>query len=234
VTDLVVVAPLTDWTCVACGGTDSYLFLEHDQPHCLACADLGHLVFLPAGNAALSRRARKASTLSAVVIRFNRARKRYERQGLLVEEQAVEVAEEQCLADADVRARRRERDRERRAVEDVDFQARFAAEILRLFPGCPPPRAEAIAGHAGLRGSRRVGRSAAGRALDETAVTLAVVASIRHEDTEYDALLMSGVEREAARDRVRADIDRVLDAWRAGTMWHGDAQRVGSGRDTQG
>ena len=29
----------------------------------------------------------------------------------------------------------------------------------------------------------------------------------------YDSLLMSGVPREDARDRIRADIDRVLDAW---------------------
>jgi hypothetical protein len=42
---------------------------------------------------------------------------------------------------------------------------------------------------------------------------LAVVASVRHEDTEYDALLMSGVPRDEARDRIRPDIDRVLDAW---------------------
>jgi hypothetical protein len=58
-----------------------------------------------------------------------------------------------------------------------------------------------------------VGRSAAGRSLDEKAVTLAVVASVRHEDTEYDSLLMSGVPREEARDRIRPGIDRVLNAW---------------------
>jgi len=45
-------------------------------------------------------------------------------------------------------------------------------------------------------------------------VTLAVIASIRHEDTEYDALLMSGVARADARDRVRAAVDEALEAWR--------------------
>jgi hypothetical protein len=64
-----------------------------------------------------------------------------------------------------------------------------------------------------VRGSGRVGRSAAGRALDEQAITRAVVASVRHEDTDYDALLMSGVPRDAARDRIRAAIDRVLATW---------------------
>jgi hypothetical protein len=71
---------------------------------------------------------------------------RYERRGLLVEEPALEQAEQQCLA-------------------------------------------------------------------DEEAITLAVVASVRHEDTEYDALLMSGVSREDARDRIRAAVDRILTAW---------------------
>lgn len=212
--DLVVVIPLNDWTCATCHGTGDMLVLEDGAPTCLSCADLDHLVFLPAGDAALTRRAKKASGLSAVVVRFNRRRKRYERQGLLVEEAALDLAETQCLADEEVRARRRERDRERRADEDLELQARTAAEIRRLFPGCPAERAAAIARHTGVRGSGRVGRSAAGRALDETAVRAAVIASVRHEDTEYDALLMSGVPRAAARDRIRADVDRVLARWR--------------------
>jgi hypothetical protein len=213
--DLVVVVPLKDWTCTGCRGTGELLILEDERPTCLACADMDHLVFLPAGDAALTRRAKKASGLSAVVVRLNRRRKRYERQGLLVEEAALEHAEEQCLADEDARARRRERDRERRAGEDLEFQARTAREIRRMFPGCPPDRAEAVARHTGTRGSGRVGRSAAGRALDETAVRAAVVASVRHEDTDYDALLMSGVPRATAREQIRADLDHVLARWRA-------------------
>jgi hypothetical protein len=46
-------------------------------------------------------------------------------------------------------------------------------------------------------------------------VTLAVVAAVRHTDTNYDQLLMSGVPRPVARDRVRSDIEAVLDAWRS-------------------
>jgi hypothetical protein len=213
--DLVVIFPLNDWKCGICGDTGPFLIMEGDGPICLTCADLDHLVFLPAGDAALTRRAKQASGLSAVVVRFSRARKRYERQGTLVEEAALELAEEKCLADAEVRARRRERDRERRAHHDVEFQGRLAEAIRRIFPGCPAARAEAIARHAGLRGSGRVGRSAAARALDADAVTLAVVASVRHEDTGYDALLMSGMDREDARRAVRPEIDRVLDDWRS-------------------
>jgi hypothetical protein len=217
VPDLVVVLPAKDWICAECGGTGDFLMMEAGEPLCLTCADMDHLIFLPAGDAALTRRAKKASTLSAVVVRWNRARKRYERQGTLVEEPALTQAEEQCLADEELRMRRRERDRERRAHEDTEFAARMAGEIARLFPGCPPERATAIARHTSLRGSGRVGRSAAGRSLDEKAITLAVVASVRHEDTGYDSLLMSGVPRETARDKVAPSIDRVLAAWAAAT-----------------
>jgi len=211
---LVVIEPVRPWSCAECVGTGEFLRMDDAGPLCLSCADLDHLVFLPAGDAALTRRAAKASGLSAVVVRWSRTRKRYERQGVLVEVQALAIAEQQCLSDEDARMRRRGRDRERRASEDERFQSRLAEEIRRLFPGCPPERATAIGRHAGLRGSGRVGRSAAGRALDEDAITLAVVASIRHQDTGYDALLMSGMSRDAARDRVRAAIGRVLGAWR--------------------
>jgi len=211
--DLVVIEPLNQWTCTGCGGSGSLLLMEAGGPLCMACADLDHLVFLPAGDATLSRRAKKASRLAAVVVRFSRSRKRYERQGILVEEAALEQAEAQCLADEDARARRRERDRQRRADQDVVLETRLAEAVLFLFPGCPAERAEAIARHAAVRGSGRVGRSAAGRALDEQAVMLAVVASVRHQDTGYDELLMSGLAREVAREQVRSDIDRVLATW---------------------
>jgi hypothetical protein len=56
--ELVVIAPLKDWTCTACGGTGGLLIMDAPGPLCLACADLDHLVFLPAGDAALTRRAK--------------------------------------------------------------------------------------------------------------------------------------------------------------------------------
>jgi hypothetical protein len=211
--DLVVVQPVRDWTCAECKGTGDLLIMDDAGPLCLACADMDHLVFLPSGEAALTRRAKKASGLSAVVVRWSRTRKRYERQGLLVEDAALEQAEQQCLADSDARMRRRERDQERRAAADVELQAAMTGEIKRLFPRCPVSRAEAIARHTSLRGSGRVGRSAAGRSLDEEALTLAVVASVRHEDTDYDSLLMSGVSRAEARDLIRPAVDRLLASW---------------------
>ena len=95
----------------------------------------------------------------------------------------------------------------------------MAATIVSLFPGCPPERAQSIARHTSIRGSGRVGRSEAGRALEPAALEpaaleLAVAAAARHEDTPYDELLMSGVERELARAQVRDEVARVLDGWR--------------------
>lgn len=192
------------------------MIVEFNAPVCLDCADLGHLVFLRRGDTALTRRAREGSGLWAVVVRHNRRRTRYERQGLLVEEAALVRAEAACLADAEARARRRARDAARRAARDAEVTAALEAEILRLFPGCPGERAERIAAHASAKGSGRVGRTAAGRALDPGAVTAAVRAAVRHVDTDYDALLMAGVPRHQARARIAPAIETVLRSWRAG------------------
>jgi hypothetical protein len=213
--DLVVIDALNDWICTTCAQPGDLMVMEDGGPLCLACADLDHLLYLPRGDTALTRRARKSSTLSAVVVRFSRARKRYERQGVLVEPAALQAAEEACLADEEARARRRVRDEERRATADSEFEAAFARTILELFPGCPPERATEISAHAGHRGSGRVGRSAAGGNREAEAVTLAVVAAVRHVDTAYDDLLMAGVDRGEARARVQPDVERLLQRWRA-------------------
>jgi hypothetical protein len=212
--DLVVISALRDWACTACGEGGDLLIMDGPGPLCLGCADLDHLVFLAAGDAALTRRAKKASGLSAVVVRFSRSRGRYERQGVLVEEPALEQAEQECLADEDARRRRCLREEARRSEQDIEFQAAFATAIGELFPGCPPERAREIAGHAGARRSGRVGRSAAGRALAPEAVTLAVVASVRHLDTPYDRLLMAGLSRGDARRQVADAVSAVIDSWR--------------------
>lgn len=84
--DLVVIQPLqSDWTCHRCGGTGDLLMMENPGPACLRCVGLDDLEFLPAGDALLSRRAKAKSARCAVVVRFSRSRRRYEREGLLVE-----------------------------------------------------------------------------------------------------------------------------------------------------
>ncbi len=51
------------------------------------CAGLDEWVFLPSGNAQLTRQVKRECLRYFVVLKFSHARKRYERQGLLVEEQ---------------------------------------------------------------------------------------------------------------------------------------------------
>jgi hypothetical protein len=88
--DLVVVQPLNrEWKCHRCSGTGDLLIMENSGPACLRCVHLDDLEFLPAGDALLSRRVKAKSTRWAIVVRFSRSRRRYERQGLLVEPQAV-------------------------------------------------------------------------------------------------------------------------------------------------
>ena len=209
-----------DSKCADCGMellAHAFLFMEGERPLCLTCADLDHLVYLHRGDTALTRRARKQSALSAVVLRFSRARKRYERQGVLVEEAALERAEQECLADANKRSAQRERAEIYREKQDEVLATRMANSIRQMFPGCPPAEAELIAAHTSARGSGRVGRSAAGQALDEEALRAAVVASVRHRHTDYDRLLMQGWDRMDARDAVREEIGRVLETWGVGT-----------------
>jgi len=209
----------SDATCDECGedlGRRAWITLNRTKGAlCLACADMDHLVFLPAGDAALTRRSRKHSSLVAVVLRWSRARKRYERQGLLVEEAALAQAEQECLADEEVRARQRERAAERRAELDHEYVERFAARVRELFPSCPAGREVEIAEHACLKYSGRVGRSAAAKRLEEDTVRIAVVAHIRHAETNYDQLLGRGVERHEARAMVADAVDQVLARWRA-------------------
>lgn len=204
--------------CGECGedlGSGAWIALAGEKGAlCLSCADLDHLVFLQPGDAALTRRARKASVLSAVVLKWSRARKRYERQGILVEAEALQSAEEACLSDSEARARRRVRESERREELDRQFVERFAARVRELFPHCPSDRESAIAEHACRKFSGRVGRSAAAKELDESAVRLAVAAHVRHVETQYDTMLAKGWDRRDARDRVRADVEEILLKWR--------------------
>lgn len=69
--ELVVIEPLNrDWTCHRCAGSGGLLVTEPAGPACLACAGLAGLEFLPAGDAAVSRRAKQASRTYAVVVRW--------------------------------------------------------------------------------------------------------------------------------------------------------------------
>ena len=209
-----------DSKCDECGeelGRHAWITLQEDKGAvCLTCADLDHLAWLPSGDAALTRRARKHSRLSAVVLKWSRARKRYERQGLLVEDEAVERAEEECEADADKREEMCARAAVRRAELDREYIAKFVSRVGEVYPHCPRRRWKIIAEHACRKYSGRVGRCAAAKQLDETAVRLAVAAHVRHVETNYDDLLVKCIERDKARRRVQAEVDDVLAKWEFG------------------
>jgi hypothetical protein len=100
--ELVVIQPLKDdWKCHRCDSGEGLLMMEKPGPVCLRCAGLGDLEFLPAGDALLTRRAKAKSARHAVVVRFSRQRRRYERQGLLVEPRALEEAQRELQREQD-------------------------------------------------------------------------------------------------------------------------------------
>jgi len=115
--------------CDECGedlGHDAWIVLKKEKgAACLTCADLDHLVFLPSGDTALTRRSRKHSPLSPMVLKWSRARKRYERQGLLAENDTLEEAEQDCKADAAQREIRRAQAGLRRAELDKEYIKRL-------------------------------------------------------------------------------------------------------------
>jgi hypothetical protein len=214
--DIVVFIVRRDTKCAECGdeiGPGRWIRLENDKALCLDCADLGHLEYLPSGNTALTRRATKHSPLRVVVVQWAYARKRYERQGILVTAGALLRAEEECLADEESRARQRERAAARREFEDREYESTVAETLKTQFPGCPPDEAARIAAWTCRKHSSRVGRSAAAKELDPQALRLAVIAHIRHEHTRYDELLMQYGDRQQAREMVRSEIEKRLAVW---------------------
>jgi hypothetical protein len=225
--EIVVFSVVRETQCTGCGAElwkGSLLRLEGEKALCMGCADLDRLEFLPAGEPAVTRRASKYSTLRAVVVCWSRTRKRYERQGVLVEADALRRAEEESLADAEARARRQARAAERRQVEDHGYVTAFAGAVREQYPGCPATEASAIAQHACRRYSGRVGRTAAAKEFSPEAIRLAVIAHIRHAHTNYDELLARCADRETARERVWGRVSAILDGW----------QRPGGPKKTSG
>jgi hypothetical protein len=214
--EIVVFSVVKDTVCTECGEElwkGRLLRLENDKALCMACADLDRLEFLPSGDAAVTRRASAYSTLRAVVVRWSRARKRYERQGILAEPEAVRRAEEQSMADEALRASRQARAALRRAIDDQEFVAAFAREIRLHYPSCPVGEANQIAEHACEKHSGRVGRTSAAKEFSPEAIRLAVVAHVRHIHTNYDELLARYADRQSAREEIRDQVLAMLDNW---------------------
>jgi hypothetical protein len=214
--EIVVFSIINPSVCSECGAEltkGRFLKMEKENPLCLECADLDHLVYLQRGDVALTRRSRKYSNLSAVVVRFSRSRHRYERQGLLVESEALIRAEKECEGDAADRKISRERAVVVRERADKEYIVQFSKQIRTQYPSCPAQEAEAIADHACQKYSGRVGRSSAAKAFDAEAIELAVKAHVRHKHTHYDQFLSNGWERTEARSAVADKVDQVMREW---------------------
>ena len=93
--ELVVFQISKDSQCSVCQqelSKSSLLFMEIGKPLCLKCAGLDHLSFLSSGDASVTLKAKQYSSLVAMVVKFSSTRKRYERQGILIEQTALQRA----------------------------------------------------------------------------------------------------------------------------------------------
>lgn len=102
--ELVVFRIVKNSQCAQCKkelSKGSFLFMEASQPFCLCCANLSELEYLPSGNAKLTRRVKKDSMKFTVVVEFNHSRKRYERQGILVDKETLRKVQQELIIEDD-------------------------------------------------------------------------------------------------------------------------------------
>jgi len=131
--------------------------------------------------------------------------------------EAIERAEIGCLSDARGAGSPQGAGPSKTSRRGRALGCRACRRDPHTIPGLPCRPGRGDRASCATRGSGRIGRSAAGRALDPDAVSLAVAASVRHVDTDYDELLMSGVDRETGRQQVRERVEDVLSGWCATT-----------------
>lgn len=182
--------------CDNCGGIHKPIVSTNGGGFCLDCAGLGHLVYLPAGDAALTRRTTKTARLTIAV---GRVHTRRSREGVLAEQRDIEHAAQQCLAD------------DHRNAHTDDLGRTIADGIRAEFPGCPPARAGGIARFLAVYGGYSPNACKHPDTICEWAA-----ASVRHIDTGYDNLILSGVGPVDACRRVQPRVDDILGTWRSG------------------
>lgn len=196
--------------CVACGAETprgTLVVLKREAGlRCLACAGLADLEYVPAGDVALTRRALTLSSRVAIVVKFSRARKRHERQGVLVEPEALAAARASCEEDAARRQAARGPRQARAERKEQAYFTRLLARIVELFPGCPGEEPEAIARRACEKHSGRVGRSRAAKLLDEAAEGL--------EAFREEVIIAGVMVADEARPLVAGAIEDHLARWR--------------------
>ncbi len=205
--------------CMKCGkhipkGKSFVAESENHRGTCFSCSPFVGYVMLPPGDAAMTRRSKKHSTLCGVVLGWNQRRKRYERQGQLVEEIAIEKAKIECQKDQAIRDQKNKKAALVREVKDREYKIAFAHAIRKRYPHCPTNREFHIAEHACEKYSGRVGRTADAKQFDSKMIDLAVEAHIRHTETNYDTQFGKGKSKKEIRSEVRYDINYLLKQWR--------------------
>lgn len=215
--DIVVYSILRSATCAECGRQlhkGNWMRLEDDGPLCLWCADLDHLVGLSRGNAALTRRASLYSSLRAVLVRFSRARKRYERQGVLVLEPALARAEREVLGASEAQRQADVRDQLLGDWADEARVSELADAIRARYPGCPSADVRRIAERAAEMETDDEPDESETSKVDVEAIDNSARAQARRAHTQYDELLGRGLNRTEARAQVSAQVEEVLRDWR--------------------
>lgn len=205
--------------CMICGeriplGKSFVAESENHKGTCFGCSPFGGYVMLPSGNAAMTRRSKKHSTLCGVVLIWNQRRKRYERQGQLVEENAIEKARLECEKDQAIRDEKNKKAAVVREIKDREYKIAFARAIRKRYHNCPVKREYDIAKHACEKYSGRVGRMADAKQFDAKMIDLAVEAHIRHAETDYDSRFGQGKNKKEIRSEIRYDVNHILRQWR--------------------
>jgi hypothetical protein len=191
-------------------------FVAETEDHkgtCFTCSPFVDASFLKPGNAALTRRSKKHSSICGVLFAWNARRKRFERKGQYVAAKAITIAEQECAADEEKRALNNEKAAVVRAAQDKIYIAAFSIAIRKRYPNCPKNREVAIAEHACEKHSGRVGRTANAKQFDANMIDLAVEAHIRHKETDYDSQFKTGKTKRVIRSAVRQDIETMLKKW---------------------
>jgi len=202
--------------CSVCGdelGSGCMIMVRGDNAICAECGEFDHLRYLPGGNRRVTLRATKHSRAVLVVVRWSRSRKRYERQGILAEKEAIEQAQEECLAEKDLRKVREMSEAMARGYISRQYLDAFRAMLGERWPGCPEKDAAFISEQATRW---RWARSEQVPEPTPELVDTAVFDRIRHRHTEYDRLIFGGMEREKARAQVGEEVETIAEAWRAG------------------
>lgn len=188
---------------------------ENDRGTCFSCSAFTSYTLLPPGNVALTRRSKKHSTLCAVLLQWNQRRRRYERKGQYVETIAIITAKQECADDKEDRERKNIKAAEKRRILDQEYILNFGEAIRIHFPNCPPKREYEIAEHACEKHSGRVGRTAHAKQFDLSMIELAVIAHIRHVETNYDTQFGKGQAKKDIRAQLNGTINTILNSWRA-------------------